>query len=447
MSTDPLVTLITTLYKDSDVTGVKSLDNTHGPVASLGLTSRSKTIQRLISIRCGKPGTLKGSDSASNRILCAVMLAVEEGIENTDSNDTGLPLNVLSSITVDKVSKAGGIRKKDFNDLLNKVRNFNVTKRLPSAGGGEGGRRNSTGGVASKPDGKSGGDSWKRKSLTDLRASTAVKSTLQSAKKLPVTAAATPSSPTVTFNQKSLNVSNSAASELGTLTQTVLKKIQVSGVQLHQPMDVLNLSKRIYLSYTQKVLQKNTQAAISGQADVAKNVLIYALCCLQISGAAKSDVMSYLTKDKSKSVGERLVKLYTDVYKFFKDPKEGVGDIIEGLKEEDKKQGDQGGGSSSDDSSDGGGNDDYLVDIISNIASKRKRNDRDDPGEAERGKKKNIQGPELFFDEAFSEWKDLTLGWKCGEEIVNEAYQVIGEWKKSGLVGDGRLLYNKLDEL
>ena len=40
--------------KDSDVTGVKSLDNTHGPVASLGLTSRSKTIQRLISIRCGK---------------------------------------------------------------------------------------------------------------------------------------------------------------------------------------------------------------------------------------------------------------------------------------------------------------------------------------------------------------------------------------------------------
>ena len=238
-------------------------------------------------------------------MLCAVMLAVEEGIENTDSNDTGLPLNVLSSITVDKVSKAGGIRKKDFNDLLNKVRNFNVTKRLPSAGGGEGGRRNSTGGVASKPDGKSGGDSWKRKSLTDLRASTAVKSTLQSAKKLPVTAAATPSSPTVTFNQKSLNVSNSAASELGTLTQTVLKKIQVSGVQLHQPMDVLNLSKRIYLSYTQKVLQKNTQAAISGQADVAKNVLIYALCCLQISGAAKSDVMSYLTKDKSKSVGER----------------------------------------------------------------------------------------------------------------------------------------------
>ena len=115
---------------------------------------------------------------------------------------------------------------------------------------------------------------------------------------------------TVTFNQKSLNVSNSAASELGTLTQTVLKKIQVSGVQLHQPMDVLNLSKRIYLSYTQKVLQKNTQAAISGQADVAKNVLIYALCCLQISGAAKSDVMSYLTKDKSKSVGERCDDTY-----------------------------------------------------------------------------------------------------------------------------------------
>lgn len=123
-----------------------------------------------------------------------------------------------------------------------------------------------------------------------------------------------------------------------------------------------------------------------------------------------------------------------------------MGDIIEGLKEEEKKQSNQN-NSSEDDSSDGGGkNDDYLVDIISDIASKRKRNEEGGGKGEDRGKKKAIKGPELFFDEAFSEWKDQTLGWKCGEEIVNEAYEVIGEWKKAGLVGDSKLFYNKLDD-
>ncbi|GMH76458.1 hypothetical protein TL16_g07091 [Triparma laevis f. inornata] len=298
-STDPLVTLITNLYSDSSVTGVKNL-------SGLGLTSRSKTIQRLISIRCGKPGTLKGSDSASNRMLCAVMLAVEEGIENSStstststSNDTGLPINVLSQITIDKVSKAGGIRKKDFNDLLNKVRNYNVTQRPKSNtnNGETPNRRNSTGAISKT----SHDDSWKRKSLRDLRASTSVKS-----KPTQTSSSDPPSSPTVTFNPSKMNaISANVGTELGTLTQTVLKKIQVTGVQLHQPVHVLNLSKKIYLSYAKKILGTNTQKARSGREDVERNVMVYALCCLRVGGAGKGECLGFLTKEKSKSVGER----------------------------------------------------------------------------------------------------------------------------------------------